>query len=270
MAGALRHLLSPTETEAPAGSDREVSAPATDGAPPAWVSRLIESQRRQITGHVGDARGDLVAFSYEPDRGCFFNGDDPLQLIRQVPGLLALHVDAREPWPRSRSSIRSPAICDCRAIATGRHAELANIFRLVPDQVRIVAVPLAAARLDQERDAGESDTDRPGAGGARGATTGPSRCRPGRRPQRPHRRGGARRRQRAALWPAAGSGEDIERAGAAALSARSAAALLSALEQALAALVADAPAGDPGLRCGFRACPGAGAGAPREPCAARR
>jgi hypothetical protein len=28
----------------------------------------------------------------------------------------------------------------------------------VPDQVRIAAVPLAAARLDQERDAGESDT----------------------------------------------------------------------------------------------------------------
>jgi two-component system chemotaxis sensor kinase CheA len=211
------------------------------------VSRLIESQRRQIAGHVDDARADLVAFSYEPDRGCFFNGDDPLQLIRQVPGLLALQVDAREPWPELAEL--DPFACNLRlqGIATGRHAELANIFRLVPDQVRIVAAPWAAARLDQERDAGESDTaglvravlaeqrqvllvadqdeDLSGRLGA-AARAAANALRYGLRPD---------------------LAEDIERAGAAALSARSAAALLSALEQALAALVADAPAGDPGL-----------------------
>ena len=247
MAGALRHLLSPAKTKAPAGSDREVSAPVADGAPPAWVSRLLESQRRQITGHAGDARGDLVAFSYEPDRGCFFNGDDPLQLIRQVPGLLALQVEAREPWPALAEL--DPFACNLRlqGIATGRHAELANIFRLVPDQVRIAAVPLAAMRLDQERDAGESDTaglvravlaeqrqvllvadqdeDISGRIGA-AARAAANALRYGLRPD---------------------LAQDIERAGAAALSARSAAALLSALEQALAALVGDAPAGDPAL-----------------------
>ncbi len=63
--------------------------------------------------------------------------------------------------------------------------------------------------------------------------------------------------------------EDIERAGAAALSARSAAALLSALEQALAALVADAPAGDPGAGVRLQGLPGRRSrSAPRAvPCA---
>ena len=269
MAGALRHLLSPTETEAPAASDREVSAPATDGAPPDWVSRLIESQRRQITGHVDDARGDLVAFSYEPDRGCFFNGDDPLQLIRQVPGLLALQVDAREPWPALAEL--DPFACNLRlqGIATGRHAELANIFRLVPDQVRIAAVPLAAARLDQERDAGESDT----AGLVRAVI--------------------AEQRQ---VLRVADQGEDISgRLGAAARAAANA--LRYGLRPDLAeahrtrgcggairakcgsaAVRARAGARRAGRRCasrrsracgGFSACPGAGAGAPREPCPAR-
>jgi len=158
-----------------------------------------------------------------------------------------LQVDAREPWPALAEL--DPFACNLRlqGIATGRHAELANIFRLVPDQVRIAAVPLAAMRLDQERDAGESDTaglvravlaeqrqvllvadqdeDISGRLGAAARAAG-NALRYGLRPD---------------------LAQDIERAGAAALSARSAAALLSALEQALAALVGDAPAGDPAL-----------------------
>ena len=135
--------------------------------------------------------------------------------------------------------------------------------------MRIVAVPLAAARLDQERDAGESDTaglvravlaeqrqvllvadqdeDLSGRLGA-AARAAANALRYGLRPD---------------------LAEDIERAGAAALSARSAAALLSALEQALAALVGDAPAGDPGPAVRLQGLPGRrNRSAPRAvPCA---
>ena len=39
-----------------------------------------------------------TAISYEPLAGCFYNGDDPLQLMRQVPDLLTFHIEPREPF----------------------------------------------------------------------------------------------------------------------------------------------------------------------------
>ncbi len=38
----------------------------------------------------------VSAISYQPIAGCFYNGDDPLQLMRQVPDLLAFHIEPRE------------------------------------------------------------------------------------------------------------------------------------------------------------------------------
>ena len=33
------------------------------------------------------------AVCYEPQAGCFFNGDDPIQLMRQIPNLLAVRIE---------------------------------------------------------------------------------------------------------------------------------------------------------------------------------
>ena len=89
----------------------------------------------------------LFAVSYEPHAGCFFDGDDPLQLMRQVPNLLAFHIEPREAWPQLAEL--DPFACNLRlhCLSAGDRAELANIFRLVPDQVRIVEVPLEALQL---------------------------------------------------------------------------------------------------------------------------
>ena len=99
----------------------------------------------------GRLPAELFAFSYEPDSQCFFNGDDPLNLMRKVPRLLAFHAEARETWPPVADL--DPFACNLRlqGISAGGHAELADIFRLVPDQVRLVEVPLEALRLDQAR-----------------------------------------------------------------------------------------------------------------------
>src|ERR1700733_7493115 len=42
--------------------------------------------------------GRLTAFRYEPDRECFFRGDDPLAIIAGVPKLRAFKILPAHPW----------------------------------------------------------------------------------------------------------------------------------------------------------------------------
>ena len=150
-----------------------------------------------------------------------------------MPGLLAFQMEAREAWPALADL--DPFACNLRlqGISVGSPAELANIFRLVPDQVRIVQVPLAALRLQRVRPAQGNDTaglirivieeqrqvlrvadhgeDMAGRAGAVSRTAA-NALRHGHRPD---------------------LAERIERASAGAPSERNAAALVSALEQTL-------------------------------------
>jgi two-component system, chemotaxis family, sensor kinase CheA len=121
------------------------AAPAVDGAAeaagafPEWAQALIRAEGAAI------ARGKFphrpCAVCYEPHAGCFFNGDNPVQLMRQIPGVLALRIEARAPWPPLADL--DPFACNLRllAICGADGAAISNIFRLVPDQVRIVEVP---------------------------------------------------------------------------------------------------------------------------------
>ena len=154
-------------------------------------------------------------------------------------------MEAREAWPALADL--DPFACNLRlqGISAGSPAELANIFRLVPDQVRIVQVPLAALRLQRVRPAQGNDTaglirivieeqrhvlrvadhgeDMAGRVGAVSRTAA-NALRHGHRPD---------------------LAERIERASAGAPSERNAAALVSALEQTLESLVSDVPTADP-------------------------
>jgi two-component system, chemotaxis family, sensor kinase CheA len=149
MAAALRSLLSKGVPEALKKSAHASSATADERTLPTWLSRLIESQRETIVREVREASAGLVAFSYEPDSQCFFNGDDPLKLVRKVPRLLAFLAEARETWPPVADL--DPFACNLRlqGISAAGHTELADIFRLVPDQVRLLEVTLEALRLDR-------------------------------------------------------------------------------------------------------------------------
>jgi two-component system, chemotaxis family, sensor kinase CheA len=144
MAARLRALLPENAARAPTIANPK--APIADAGLPDWISGLVEMQRAQISRLGDDHPAGLVAFSYEPHAGCFFDGGDPLGLVRQVPGLLALRVEAREPWPPLADM--DPFACNLRlqGISAGSRAELAGLFRLVPDQVRFLDVALQALR----------------------------------------------------------------------------------------------------------------------------
>jgi two-component system, chemotaxis family, sensor kinase CheA len=141
MALGLRHFLTESSVPEPVRSDRSVSENAEDRVPPAWVSRLISAERKRIARHLQEQPSALVAVSYEPHPGCFFDGDDPLALMRVMPNLLAFHVEAREAWPALADL--DPYACNLRleAISACTRADLVDIFRLVSDQVRMIDIP---------------------------------------------------------------------------------------------------------------------------------
>jgi two-component system, chemotaxis family, sensor kinase CheA len=157
MTRQLRNLLLNSAPTQQIASERKASASVGDEASPEWVLRLIQSERAQNFLRAQARSIELVAISYEPHVGCFFNGDDPIALMRKVPQLLAFHIEAREAW--APLAELDPFVCLLRfqGISAGNRTELSHIFRLVPDQVRIVDVPLERFGLRQSTGIDEID-----------------------------------------------------------------------------------------------------------------
>ena len=116
--------------------------PGIAAPPPDWVRAMLARSGQ-------GAAGPLVAVEYLPGARCFFNGDDPIGLLRRMPGLLALRVEPREPW--GPLDAVDPFACNLRlrAVSRGPIAEVQALVRFVSDQVWIEAVdPPQAAGPD--------------------------------------------------------------------------------------------------------------------------
>jgi two-component system chemotaxis sensor kinase CheA len=233
-----------------------------EAALPEWASRLMAAERDAIASRMQTSPSAVFAISYEPIARCFFNGDDPLQLMRQVPDVLAMQVEPRGAFPPL--SELDPYACNLclQAISAGNRDELARIFRLVPDQVRITGIPLNALPLGQPGTQDDKDglirevietqaellgvTDR---------TDGFDGC-----------VGSAARAATNALRHGdyAQLADTMDRAGATALSQRDTAPLLAALEQALVALDGARPGAVAGSINGVNLAPGDGTQRPAD------
>jgi two-component system chemotaxis sensor kinase CheA len=138
----------------PANQGQEAKSPARKSEPgggeatlPEWASDLMAAERDAMASRMKGSPSALFAISYEPIAGCFFNGDDPLQLMRQVPELLAFRIEPREAFPPLPGL--DPYACNLRlrAISAGDRDEINRIFRLVPDQVRITGIAADALQI---------------------------------------------------------------------------------------------------------------------------
>jgi two-component system chemotaxis sensor kinase CheA len=125
---------------------------------PIWVSRLMAAEGDALAARVQGRRAVVCAIAYEPSAGCFFNGDDPLQLMGRIPEVLAFYVEPREAFPPL--SDLDPYACNLRllAISAGSHDDVAGVFRLVPDQVRITVIPFDALPIYQSNKQIDNDT----------------------------------------------------------------------------------------------------------------
>ena len=119
--------------------------PATPGSAagqlPEWAARLLQ----KASGLPADK--PLTAILYEPHAGCFYDGDDPLGLLRKIPSLVALNMELRKD---QRLAELDPYECHLRlqALAVASREELAAIFRGVPDQVHFIDIPGRASASD--------------------------------------------------------------------------------------------------------------------------
>ena len=148
MAERLRALLPGRKGQQAGPAAQDSEAQGSGSLLPEWVARLVAAQRDAMVSGAPGRLFAATAICYEPLAGCFYTGDDPLQLMRQIPGLLAFHIEPREPF--GPLAELDPYDCKLRllAISAGDPHTIAAIFRLVPDQVRIITIPpgfLAAA-----------------------------------------------------------------------------------------------------------------------------
>ena len=121
------------QPDAPAREERE--KPADD-----WTSRLATKLAPGFSA---------IAIRYRPDPQAYFRGDDPLDLIRKVPGLVALEL-GREPDAPAGDDY-APFHCDLvlTALCEATEAEVEAVLRLVRDQVELVPVRGRAAQAGE-------------------------------------------------------------------------------------------------------------------------
>lgn len=101
---------------------------------PDWALSL--RQRATALG-IG---GAIVAVRYEPHAECFFNGDDPLRTVATLPELQHLAVSFRDA-PGSTQDF-DPFRCNLviEALSAGSLDDAKAVFKLLPDQVTLLAV----------------------------------------------------------------------------------------------------------------------------------
>lgn len=93
---------------------------------------------------------------YRPASDCFFQGTDPLHLVRQLPDVLWRHIEPMSPW--SPAAELDAYACNLRfeLLVRGSEAGLAEHFRYVSDQISWQSVDSAA--LGSANDEGFSTT----------------------------------------------------------------------------------------------------------------
>lgn len=118
-----------------------------------WLADFGEVERLAALERTLDD-APVWAVEYRPDSQCFFNGEDPVHLARQLPDLLALRIAPVTELPALADY--DPFVCAIRfRMLTAAPVEaVRELFRYVEEQVEIAAVQprhlvlLAGDRID--------------------------------------------------------------------------------------------------------------------------
>lgn len=128
-AGAAADAIVRRFMESPAEIKSDASAA---GAAPDWLDRMRNDHRDVWPGC-------RTALHYRPDADAFFRGEDPLALVAQIPGLVAL--DLALPKATALADL-DPFSCaiEITALAAAPAGQVEKILGAVIDQVAIVAL----------------------------------------------------------------------------------------------------------------------------------
>ena len=106
-----------------------------------WLGQLLEEDRAILYARLAGTGARLTLFRYTPEAQCFFSGEDPFHLVRQAPGLELLAIGSTEPWPPLTEMDAYQCLLRFEGVASGPFAELATLFRYVPDQIILLETP---------------------------------------------------------------------------------------------------------------------------------
>ncbi|MBB4066072.1 chemotaxis protein CheA [Gellertiella hungarica] len=110
----------------------------------AWLARLSDADRAAASEAAG--RGALTALRYVPEPECFFKGEDPLLLLRNLPGRTGFVLELLEPYGGAEDTDIYRCNIGIHAVSSAPIAELRDYFRYVPEQVALY--PLTAEALE--------------------------------------------------------------------------------------------------------------------------
>lgn len=134
MTEALRAML-PDDFGAAAAAVRHAEGLTAIG----WLGELPEPDRLQAF-RAAVAGTPLLAVEYCPTEDCFFSGEDPASLFRQVEALHGLLIDGREEWPAIDTLDPYRCLLRFRALTGMDKAGIETVFRYVLEQVAVAPV----------------------------------------------------------------------------------------------------------------------------------
>lgn len=144
LAESLRQLI-PRGAGDPSVPESPSLAPSLPGGElDAWpLASIPEAARMEAFRCAPGA--SLFLVHYAPAESCFYQGDDPLFLARQTPGLVWGGVVPPRAWPALESLDAYRCVLGFRVLAATSLEELQEHYRYVPDQIHIR--PLSALVL---------------------------------------------------------------------------------------------------------------------------
>ena len=104
-----------------------------------WLHLAAEHHRRAAFVSALDG-APVLAIEYVPPDDCFFNGEDPFGLLRDLPGLLSLEIDGSGPFPPLERLDPYRCALRFRVLTTASKHEIEHLFRYVIEQIQLAPV----------------------------------------------------------------------------------------------------------------------------------
>lgn len=134
----LQQLLQPPDETLPAAAETTSIEPPNEAllALMDWARSVVQDWPAEMLTLETPA----VAFWYRPEESCFFLGDDPVNLLRQLPEPMLLELLLPETVPPLEEFDPFTCVISFRGVVVESIDRIATVFQYIPDQICLVAI----------------------------------------------------------------------------------------------------------------------------------
>lgn len=115
------------------------------------LSRLSEEERLKIFKHLDADNRILYLLEYTPESGCFFTGDDPLNLVSELKDVWTMRIKPLSAFPTELTAEFDPFNCNLniKIVTSATREEIDEVFGYVPQSVKLVRIAPEALIIPQ-------------------------------------------------------------------------------------------------------------------------